>query len=269
MSNLQHERITTLAAELRLLAVPDLYGPIAQTAATRKDASYADFLEDVLRSERDARHIRSRELITRMAGFPALKSLDGYDFAFATGAPRQQIQELAALSHRIEHYASDYSKHLLLIESTQDSVQHILGDLRAMCSDLQHALIVNEIGLAAALQRQADHLADEATLQIRLGVVVRQRQELKRVRVFQRFEGKVRLSGWQDLVEIRDRFSFSTVDVRFNLMFEDRSRPTEFSRGPGVPEPGSRVFDFENDFHVVPPGDCKHIPRRFDFSHSL
>ena len=71
--------------------------PIAQTAATRKDASYADFLEDVLRSERDARHIRSRELLTRMAGFPALKTLDAYDFAFATGAPRQQIQELAAL----------------------------------------------------------------------------------------------------------------------------------------------------------------------------
>ena len=44
-ANLQHERITALATELRLLAVPDLYGPIAQTAATRKDASYADFLE--------------------------------------------------------------------------------------------------------------------------------------------------------------------------------------------------------------------------------
>ena len=97
MSNLQHDRITTLATELRLLAVPGLYGPIAQTAATRKDASYADFLEDVLRAERDARHIRSRELLTRMAGFPALKSLEAYDFAFATGAPRQQIQELASL----------------------------------------------------------------------------------------------------------------------------------------------------------------------------
>ena len=96
-ANLQHERITTLATELRLLAVPDLYGPIAQTAANRKDASYADFLEDVLRSERDARHIRSREMLTRMAGFPALKTLEGYDFAFATGAPRQQIQELAGL----------------------------------------------------------------------------------------------------------------------------------------------------------------------------
>ncbi|MDH3236666.1 MAG: IS21-like element helper ATPase IstB [Alphaproteobacteria bacterium] len=97
MTNLQHERITKLATDLRLLAVPDLYGGIAQTAAERKDASYADFLEDVLRSERDARLVRSRELLTRMAGFPALKTLESYDFAFATGAPRQQIQELAAL----------------------------------------------------------------------------------------------------------------------------------------------------------------------------
>lgn len=97
MTSLQHERITTLATELRLLAVPDLYGPIAQMAATRKDASYADFLEEVLRGERDARHVRSRGMITRMAGFPALKTLEGYDFAFATGAPRSQIQELAAL----------------------------------------------------------------------------------------------------------------------------------------------------------------------------
>lgn len=97
MSNLQHERITTLAGELRLTALPDLYGPIAQNAAVKKDASYADFLEDVLRAERDARRIRSREMLTRTAGFPALKTLDAYDFAFATGAPRNQIQELAGL----------------------------------------------------------------------------------------------------------------------------------------------------------------------------
>lgn len=97
MSNLQHELIAALATELRLLAVPDLYGPIAQTAAARKDASYADFLEDVLRSERDARRVRSREMFTRMALVPALKALNAYDLAFATGAPRQQIQELAGL----------------------------------------------------------------------------------------------------------------------------------------------------------------------------
>jgi DNA replication protein DnaC len=36
-------------------------------------------------------------MLTRTAGFPAVKTLEGYDFAFATGAPRRQLQELAAL----------------------------------------------------------------------------------------------------------------------------------------------------------------------------
>ena len=97
MSELQHDRIAVLAADLKLSALADLYGPIAQDAAAKKDVSYADFLEGMLRAERDARRIRAREMLTRTAGFPALKTRDGYDFAFATGAPRQQIQELAAL----------------------------------------------------------------------------------------------------------------------------------------------------------------------------
>jgi len=32
----------------------------------------------------------------RIAGFPAIKTLDQYDFNFATGAPRKQIMELAS-----------------------------------------------------------------------------------------------------------------------------------------------------------------------------
>ena len=76
MSELQHQRITALATELKLLALPGLYGPIAQSAAARADVSYADVLEDVLRAERDARRVRAREMLTRTAGFPALKTLE-------------------------------------------------------------------------------------------------------------------------------------------------------------------------------------------------
>ncbi|MBI1649856.1 ATP-binding protein [Hyphomicrobium sulfonivorans] len=36
-------------------------------------------------------------MLTRTAGFPAMKTLEEYDFSFATGAPRAQIQELASL----------------------------------------------------------------------------------------------------------------------------------------------------------------------------
>jgi DNA replication protein DnaC len=37
-------------------------------------------------------------MCARVAGFPAVKTLDGFDFGFATGAPRQQILQLASLS---------------------------------------------------------------------------------------------------------------------------------------------------------------------------
>lgn len=97
MSDLAHARLTELCAELRLGAVPDLYGALAQNAVTN-DTSYAAFLEEVLRGERDARRARAREMFARVAGFPAVKTLDGFDFGFATGAPRAQLQELASLA---------------------------------------------------------------------------------------------------------------------------------------------------------------------------
>jgi DNA replication protein DnaC len=97
MSGTQHQRIAELCAELRLSAVPDIYGGLAQKAASG-DASFSDFLEETLRGEREVRRARAREMFARTAGFPAIKTLDGYDFGFATGAPRQQITELASLA---------------------------------------------------------------------------------------------------------------------------------------------------------------------------
>ena len=97
MSELQHQRIAQLCAELRLGGLPDLYGALAQSAAA-KEASYADFLEEALRAERDGRRARACEMFARVAGFPTIKTLDQYDFGFASGAPRQQILELASLA---------------------------------------------------------------------------------------------------------------------------------------------------------------------------
>ena len=97
MNGTQHARIVELCAELRLTAVADLYGATAQAAAAG-DASFSDFLKETLRGEREVRRGRAREMFARTAGFPAVKTLDGYDFSFATGAPRQQITELASLA---------------------------------------------------------------------------------------------------------------------------------------------------------------------------
>jgi DNA replication protein DnaC len=97
MSELQHQRIVELCQELRLSAMPTLYSGIAQSAAA-KETSFADFLEEMLRAERDARSVRARDMFARIAGFPTIKTLDGFDFGFATGVPRQQIHELAGLA---------------------------------------------------------------------------------------------------------------------------------------------------------------------------
>src|ERR1700724_2962755 len=97
MSDLQHQRIAELCQELRLSAVPDLYSGIAQSAAA-KEASFADFLEESLRAERDSRRARAREMFDRVAGFPVVTTLRGCDFGFATCVPRPPIHELAGLA---------------------------------------------------------------------------------------------------------------------------------------------------------------------------
>jgi hypothetical protein len=53
VTDLQHQRLAELSRELRLSDVPDLYSAIAQSVAA-KAASFADFLEEVLRAERAA-----------------------------------------------------------------------------------------------------------------------------------------------------------------------------------------------------------------------
>ena len=126
MNNLQHDRITVLAQDLRLTALPDLYGGIAQNAANKKDVSYADFLEDVLKAERDARRVRSRERTDAgLAGFPALKTLEAYDFTFATGAPHSQPLASLGFVERAEN--------IVLLGPSGTGKTHLADRVRTDC----------------------------------------------------------------------------------------------------------------------------------------
>ncbi|HLW69086.1 MAG TPA: ATP-binding protein [Candidatus Binataceae bacterium] len=95
--SIQHQRVVELCNELRLGSVAAQYTPLAQKAA-EKHTSFTDFVEELLMAERESRRTRAREMFARIAGFPAVKTLDQYDFTFATGAPRKQIMELASLA---------------------------------------------------------------------------------------------------------------------------------------------------------------------------
>lgn len=95
--NLQHERIGALCAQLKLERIGVEWPGVAERAA-RDETSFAQFLEQLLEVESAARDQRKQQVLLKLATLPAVKTLEQYDFGFASGAPRAQIQELAALA---------------------------------------------------------------------------------------------------------------------------------------------------------------------------
>ena len=94
---LQADRMAALCEELKLSGVAESFAALA-TRAVETEQSFVDFLEDALIAERDSRRARSATTLIRMAGFPATKTLEDYDFGFATTAPKRQIEQLASLN---------------------------------------------------------------------------------------------------------------------------------------------------------------------------
>lgn len=94
--NLQHERIGHLCETLNLPFVAQSYSAASQLAATQETA-YSDFLEGLLREEMAGRTVRKQSMMTRLAGFPAIKTLETFNYDFAKGVKRSQIEELAGL----------------------------------------------------------------------------------------------------------------------------------------------------------------------------
>ncbi|NDY84503.1 AAA family ATPase [Orrella sp. NBD-18] len=95
--NIAHERVIELCAKLKLTTIADVLPHLAQKAIA-DDISLTEFLESVLKAEQLARQSRQRITLTRLAGFPAIKTLDSFDFSAASGVPRAQILELASLA---------------------------------------------------------------------------------------------------------------------------------------------------------------------------
>ena len=95
--NLQMDRIAAMCSALKLYRIASDWSPIAQEVA-RQELSFGDFLERLLGAEADARGERQRHTLLKLATLPTIKTLEQFDFAFASGAPRAQIQELAGLA---------------------------------------------------------------------------------------------------------------------------------------------------------------------------
>ncbi|BBE08480.1 Transposase/IS protein [Mycoavidus cysteinexigens] len=94
--NLQYERITNLCGALNLPFVAQGYGAAVQNAA-KQEVAYSDFLEELLKTEMAGRKVRQQNTLTKMAGFPAIKTLEDFNYNFAKGVKKAQIEELAGL----------------------------------------------------------------------------------------------------------------------------------------------------------------------------
>jgi DNA replication protein DnaC len=94
--NLQYERMIQLCDALSLPSVVQGYGAAAQKAA-HQEMPYSDFLEGLLKEKMAGRLARKQSMMTRIAGFPSVKTLDDFNYAFAKGVKRSQIEELAGL----------------------------------------------------------------------------------------------------------------------------------------------------------------------------
>lgn len=95
--NLQSERILAACQELKLYAFPQAW-PLLAKQVLAQEGSYADFLEQLLEQELKAKSQRTQATLRRFSGLPTTKTLEDYDFSFASGAPKAQITELGGLS---------------------------------------------------------------------------------------------------------------------------------------------------------------------------
>jgi DNA replication protein DnaC len=98
------ERLQTMLNSLGLKAVEARLEGLLEQAA-KKETSYAEFLDELLACEVDARRSRYLRARLQLAHLPFVKTFDQFDFGFQPSIDERQIRELRTL--RFVHEASN------------------------------------------------------------------------------------------------------------------------------------------------------------------
>ena len=91
-----NETISRYCKELKLPTTQDSYHEIA-SVASKENWTYTQFLNEVLEKEVIKRLENSKKTLTKFASFPAIKTLEDFDYSFTVGVNSKQINELASL----------------------------------------------------------------------------------------------------------------------------------------------------------------------------
>jgi DNA replication protein DnaC len=139
------ERLHTSLTNLGLKAVEARLENLLEQAS-KKEPSYADFLEDLLGCEVEARRSRYLRARLQLAHLPYLKTFEQFDFGFQPSIDEKQIRELRTL--RFVHEASNVillgppgvGKTHLSVALAEAAIQSGFGAYFMTAHDLVHDL---------------------------------------------------------------------------------------------------------------------------------
>ncbi|MBM4438237.1 MAG: IS21-like element helper ATPase IstB [Actinobacteria bacterium] len=94
MSDITRARVLEHLRRLYLLHVADRLDGLLDDAA-RRDLSYMDFLDEILQAEAASKADKRVRMGIQIAHFPALKTLEDFDFAAQPGVDQRLVRELA------------------------------------------------------------------------------------------------------------------------------------------------------------------------------
>lgn len=147
MSALVHERVVERLRRLRLVHLAERVDATLSEAA-RSQPTYLDFLDQLLGHEVAAKQTKRITMGIQIAHFPAVKTLDAFDFKFQPSIDARLVQELAT-----GRYIASGENVLLFGPPGVGKTHLAIGLGRAAVQAGHSALFTNATALLAALAK--------------------------------------------------------------------------------------------------------------------
>ena len=147
MSEIVRARVTDTLQRLRMRSVADRLDAVLADAA-RKEPTYLDFLDGLLREEMDAKQKRRVTMGIKIAHFPVVKTLEEFDFKFQPSLDAKLVRELAT-----GHFIAQ-AENVLLFGPPGVGKTHVAISLGRAAIEAGHsALFVTATALLASMSR--------------------------------------------------------------------------------------------------------------------